>query len=137
MSLKDRIQRKNAGLVKRETHTLPDAQETVQICGLMLGERSRVGEKTGFAQVATMIALGLEDPDTGERIYNANDLDDHNQIATFSGPDSDLIVDTIMRLSGMDKKSKDEAGKESAEIGNSSSFSSPELVYLPPDSPAS
>jgi hypothetical protein len=132
MSLRDRLKNKNPSLVKRVQVLLPDAQETVQVRSLMLGEKSRIGEKSGFAAVATMIALGLEDPDTNQPMYNPNSLDDHNEIALYSGRDSDLIVETMMEISGMGEKGKKEVGKASLESGSSGSSSQPVTVFLPP-----
>jgi hypothetical protein len=132
MSLKDRLKQKNGSLVKREVINLPDSGERVQCKALMLGDRSRIGEKKGFSSIATMLALSLEDPDTGQLLYNPNSLDDHNEIALFSGPDSDLIVDTVLRISGMTKEAKEELGKASEESESSSSSSQPVTVFLHP-----
>lgn len=99
MSLKDRLDSKSAGLVRRETITLPATGEEVRIRGMMFGEKERVAELSGFKQSATMIALCVEDPTSGDAVWNANDLKDHQRIAKLPIADTNAMAEAIQRLS--------------------------------------
>jgi hypothetical protein len=97
--LKGRIKAKAAGLVRRETITLPETGEDVQVRGLMFGEKERAAELSGAKQSFTLIALVVEDPATGKPIWNANAQEDHDEIAALPIADTDAIVEAMNRLS--------------------------------------
>lgn len=103
MSLRAAIKSKSAGLVKREKVTLPECGVEVQVRGLMAGEAKRVGDAKDFKQMAIMIALGVEDPETGQPIWNANVLPDVQELEAMSPVDVAFLVKHINRLSGLGK----------------------------------
>lgn len=100
MSIRAAIKSASAGLLKREKHTLPECGVEVQIRGLMAGETHRAGEAKGFKQVAIMVALAVEDPETGQPIWNANNLDSVQEIEALSPVDMAFLTKQINRLSG-------------------------------------
>jgi hypothetical protein len=104
MGLKERIKEKSAGLVRRETITLPETGEEVQVRGLMFGEKERAAELKGAKQSFTLIALVVEDPATGAPIWNANSQEDHDEIAGLHIADTDAIVEAMNRLSSGKEK---------------------------------
>jgi hypothetical protein len=120
MSLKDAIRSKSAGLVKRETVTLPQCGEQVQVRGLMAGEMRRAGESK--RSVAVQVALSAEDPETGKPIWNPNDLNDLNAIDELHGVDLFTLLMASNRLSGADELGK--LLSPPSENGSSSSLSS-------------
>jgi hypothetical protein len=117
MSLKDRIRKRSAEFVRREPVLLPVTGETVTVRGMMFGEKERIAELTGFKQSATMLALCVEDPESGKPVWNASSLEDHEEIAGLPIPDTEAIVGAINRLSGF----AGAAGKDSPETPSSSS----------------
>lgn len=104
MSLKEQIKARSAELVRRERVTLPEAGIEVQVRGLMAGEARRSGEHKRSADV--QIALSVEDPATGKQIWNPNDLNDLDEIASLHTVDVATILEVGNRLSGMDRLGK-------------------------------
>lgn len=129
--LKRRLQERSAGLVRREPVPLPETGETVQVRGMMFGEKERVAGAPSEKQGYLMIALCTEDPETSKLIYNANAQEDHDLIAALPVADTEAIVDAVRRLSGLDG-----AGKGSPVTGSSPS-PSPESSAAPSTSSAS
>jgi hypothetical protein len=116
---------------------LPFAQKTVNVRPLTLGERNRMADKNG-GQIATMVLmLCVEDPESGELLYNANALDSTQEADMFAPQDSDEIVSVVLEHSGMgDKKSKEgKEGSTQTVLSNSSSPS--DTVFLLPNSETS
>lgn len=103
-SLKEQIKSKSAGLVQRETVTLPECGIEVQVRGLMAGEVQRAGQAKRSAD--TQVALSAEDPKTGKNIWNPNDLNDLDEIAALHSVDLATLLEASNRLSGMDKLGK-------------------------------
>lgn len=110
---------------------LPETGETVQVRGMMFGEKERVAGAPSEKQGYLMIALCTEDPETSKLIYNANAQEDHDLIAALPVADTEAIVDAVRRLSGLDG-----AGKGSPVTGSSPS-PSPESSAAPSTSSAS
>lgn len=104
MSLKEQIKSKSAGLVRRETVTLPECGVEIQVRGLMKGEVQRAGEHKRSTDV--QIALSCEDPATGKGIWNPNDHNDLEEIAALHTVDAAVILEASNRLSGMDRLGK-------------------------------
>lgn len=104
MSLRDQIRTASAGLVRRETISLPDCGVTVQVKGLMAGEAQRAGEAK--RQGETQVALSTEDPETGKLIWNPNVREDLDEIAGLSTYDFATIIEASNRLSGIEKLGK-------------------------------
>jgi hypothetical protein len=99
--LRAQIKAKSASLVRRETVLLPECGMEVQVRGLMAGEVRRCGEHKRSSDV--QVALSVEDPATSKPVWNANSLDDLNEIAALHSVDLATIVDTSNRLSGLGK----------------------------------
>lgn len=121
MSLKEQIKSRSAELVKREKVTLPELGIEVQVRGLMAGEVRRAGESKRSADV--QIAISVEDPNTGQQIWNPNDLTDLDAIAGLHSVDMATLILASNRLSGMDRMEK--LGKTISPPTDSGSSSSP------------
>lgn len=104
MSLREQIKSRSAGLVQRETVTLPECGVTVSVRGLMAGEVRRVSDAKRPNDV--QIALSAEDPDSGKPIWNANNLEDLDEIAGLHTVDAAVLLDASNRLSGIEKLGK-------------------------------
>lgn len=124
MSLRDRINQKSTSLVRRETITLPATGEVVQVRGMMFGEKERVAELSGFKQSATMLALTVEDPETGKGFWNPNDQKSLDEIAALPIPDTQAIVEVINRLSGFSKEGNDNSPATESSPSSSSDSAS-------------
>lgn len=132
MSLRERIRSKSAGLVKRETVSLPESGETVCVRGMMAGEAHRVGETKGFKQTALVMALCVEDPETGKPLWNGNVLEDVQEIEAMHPLDVAFLVNKATELSGGGKMKAQLAAQSHASNSETSSDSpSPEPSAAP------
>jgi hypothetical protein len=125
-TLKERVKSKAHAWVRRELVELPDTGETVQVCGLVTGEISRITEAKGTDQSVIQVALGTEDPASGEKLWNANSLPDRKEIEALPPRDTLMIVEAINRLSGVGEKAREEGNERSTEV-RSSTTSSPSV----------
>lgn len=99
MGLRDQIRTRSAELVRRERVTLPEAGIEVQVRGLMAGEVRRAGEHARSTDV--QLALSVEDPETGQQLWNPNNLPDLDEIAALHPVDSVTLLIASNRLSGI------------------------------------
>lgn len=104
MSLREQIRARSAELVERGRVTLPEAGIEIQVRGLMAGEVRRSGEHKRPDDV--QIALSAEDPATSKPIWNANSLDDLEEIAALHPVDYATLVRKSNELSGVDRLKK-------------------------------
>lgn len=87
-------------MVQRETVTLPECGVTVRVRGLTAGEAHRCGSEKGFKQVATQIALAVEDPNTEQPLWQAHVLEHVQEIEALHPIDCATLVKKINELSG-------------------------------------
>lgn len=104
MGIRDEIRSKSAALVKRERITLPECGVEVQVRSLMSGEAQRAGESKRSGDV--QVAIGTEDPETGQPIWNPNSREDLDEIAGLHAVDKAVLMKAINDLSGMERLGK-------------------------------
>jgi hypothetical protein len=123
--------------MQRISVLLPFAQKRVNVRPLTLGERNRLGDKSS-GQIASMILmLCVEDPETGDLLYNPNALDSAQDADLFAPQDSDEIVSVVLEHSGMGDKKGDGGKAQSDPTALSNSSSPSDTVYLLPNSETS
>lgn len=104
MSLREKLNTRSAELVKRERVTLPESGLEVQVRGLMQGEVRRSGEHA--RATAMQIAFSVEDPETGNLVWNPTDAGHLDEIDGLHTIDSAVILEASNRLSGMEQLKK-------------------------------
>jgi len=130
-SLFERIAAKSKTLVKRQQIDLPNYGETVVIRSLTQGAVMRAEAEGEALKVSAMIAFCVEDPATGELLFNWNDGNHRQVIHELDPGDTRLIADTFATLSGIGESSAELLGK-SVPKESSSTFSPPGTVSSPP-----
>lgn len=128
MGLKETIREKSKAQVRRETITLPRCGEKVTIRGLMAGEQLRIAAAPEEKQGLLFAAMGVEEEE-GKNLWNANDLNDMNDIASLHGDDLTAILKAVERISGVAEGK--EGGKGSAETKSSGSSSASDTESPP------
>lgn len=137
MSLKERLKSKAHEWVRRESLTLPETGEVIQVRGMVMGEVNRINQAPKDAQEFVQVALSTEDPETGKPLWNPNSLDDLNEIRALPPMDVVKICERGNVLSGVSKEAE-ERGKENSETEKSSTISlvsaseSPLPIYSTP-----
>lgn len=121
-NLRDRLVSKSEGLIQRETITLPKSGEVIVVRSLMSGEMFNINASKEQYRQAITIALGTEDPETGQPIFRSNDVHDLEAVGKLHWRDIKAISDAINRLSDTDEA--DAEGNEDGATMTESSHSS-------------
>lgn len=129
-TLLERIAAKSQSLTKRKPVDLPNYGETVTVRTLSQGAVMRANAEGDALRVSAMIAFCVEDPATGELVFNWNDLAHRQIIFDLDPADTALISNTVAELSGMGEPKADLLGKLVPR--ESFSISSPPVTESPP-----
>jgi hypothetical protein len=130
MSLKDAIDNKSRGLVKREVITLPRAQETVQVRGLMTEDQLRINaEKDETRRTLMAIALCAEDPASGRPVWNVGNVLHLEAVGRLHPDDAGAIATKAGELNG-EAPAEELLGKSETK-GSSSISSAPDSDERP------
>lgn len=115
MSLRDKIIA--ADDIPSEMVEVPEWGVTIEVRGMNGSDRARIIETAAAADgqigvgnmYAETVLASCYDPETGERIFNADDL---GVLMTKSASAIDRLATVGMRLSGMNAEAQDEAGRK-------------------------
>lgn len=124
-SLKERLREKSRELIKRETVTLPETGETVVVRGLTFGENERVGTAREEKRGLMMVAVAVEDPETGKPIWNPNDVGDMQALGELPLADMQAVVKAIDRLSAGNRSASGKTGSSPTPSSGSGSEAAP------------